>query len=72
MLQWKSFSLPKKNRVSGVVEEKNRRERNLAANTILVRFSTIESNFKKEIEVRCRGSGVEGQAWSDPLRSTMS
>jgi hypothetical protein len=27
MLQWKSFSLPKKNRVPGVVEEKNRRER---------------------------------------------
>ena len=43
-------------------------KRSFEANTICVRFVTIESNFKKDVE----GQVVEGKAWSDPPRSVMS
>ncbi len=49
-------------------QEASSRKRNLEVNTIYVRFATIESNFKKDVE----GQVVEGKAWSDPPRSVMS
>ncbi len=49
-------------------QEANSQERSLEANTIYVRFATIESNFKRDVE----GQVVEGKAWSDPPRSVMS